>query len=113
MSIARALLAAAMLLPTAWAMRGSRERRGDALDRVWARFGARLARAGITPRAQEGPLGLRERVHRSAPGLARELDPLIDDYVALRYGSNHPTREGIARLATRLRRLTLRKIDRK
>jgi transglutaminase-like putative cysteine protease len=107
------LLAAAMLLATAWAMRGSRERRGDALDRVWARFGARLARAGITPRAQEGPLGLRERVHRSAPGLARELDPLIDDYVALRYGSNHPTREGIARLATRLRRLTLRKIDRK
>jgi transglutaminase-like putative cysteine protease len=107
------LLAAAMLLATAWAMRGSRERRGDALDRVWARFGARLARAGITPRAQEGPLGLRERVHRSAPGLARELDPLIDDYVALRYGSNHPTREGITRLATRLRRLTLRKIDRK
>jgi transglutaminase-like putative cysteine protease len=107
------LLAAAMLLATAWAMRGARERHGDALDRAWARFGARLTRIGIPPRAQEGPLDLRERVRRDAPGLAGELDPLIDDYVALRYGSAQPTGEGIARLATRLRMLPLRKVDRK
>ena len=103
------LLAAAMLLATAWAMRGARERHGDALDRAWARFGARLARIGITPRAQEGPLDLRERVRGSAPELARELDPLIDDYVALRYGSAEPAREDVAHLATRLRTLPLRR----
>jgi len=107
------LLAAAMLLATAWAMRGARERHGDALDRAWARFGARLARIGITPRAQEGPLDLRDRLRRDAPGLARELDPLVDDYVVLRYGSANPAREDIAHLATRLRTLSLRRVERK
>jgi transglutaminase-like putative cysteine protease len=101
------LLAAAMLLATAWAMRGAREGSGDALDRAWARFVARLARIGITLRAQEGPLDLGERVRRNVPGLSRELDPLIADYVALRYGSAQPDREDMARLAARLRKVSL------
>jgi hypothetical protein len=49
-------------------------------------------------------------VRRSAPELARELDPLIDDYVALRYGSRQAAQDGIARLAARLRALRLRRI---
>jgi transglutaminase-like putative cysteine protease len=104
------LLATAMLLATAWAMRSATGRHGDALDHAWLRLRTRLARIGIVPRAQEGPLDLRERVRRSAPELARELDPLIDDYVALRYGSRQPAQDGIARLAARLRALRLRRI---
>jgi len=107
------LLAFTMLAATAWAMRGMRERHGDALDRLWAGFGVRLARLGIAPRAHEGPLDLRERVRGDAPELARELDPLIDDYVALRYGSVRPAHDDVARLAARLRALSLRKTDRK
>lgn len=103
------LLAAAMLGATAWAMRGARERRGDALDHAWARFGTRLARVGITSRAHEGPLDLRERVRRDAPDFIGELEPLIADYVALRYGSTQPARDAVARLAGRLRTLSLRR----
>ena len=103
------LLACAMLGATAWAMRGAREPHGDSLDRAWARFGARLARIGITFRAHEGPLDLRERVCRDAPGSIGELEPLIAEYVALRYGSAQPAHDAIARLAARLRALPLRR----
>jgi transglutaminase-like putative cysteine protease len=101
------VLGVTMLLATLWAMRSTHTRRGDALDHAWANFGARLARAGIAQRPMEGPLDLRDRVHRIAPALAVGLGPLVDDYVALRYGAASPPRERVAEFAARLRQLPL------
>jgi transglutaminase-like putative cysteine protease len=100
-------LAFAMLLATLWAMRSARPRSGDTLDRAWSRFAVRLARVGIAQVPTEGPLDLRERMRRTAPHIAHDVDPLIDDYIDLRYGSAYPARERVATLAARLRRIAL------
>lgn len=101
------VLAFVMLLATLWAMHEARGRRGDALDRAWLRFRARVARAGIADRPYEGPFDLRERLNDAAPARARDFDPLIDEYVALRYGSPAPDRTRVAALARRLRAFRL------
>jgi transglutaminase-like putative cysteine protease len=102
------VLAFAMLVATAWAMHGSARRDGDALDRAWNRLRRQLVRAGLPMRAQEGPLDLRERVRAAAPSLCRALDPLIEDYIGLRYAVAAPAPERVAAFAVRVRRLHLR-----
>jgi transglutaminase-like putative cysteine protease len=101
------VLGVAMLLAAAWAMRDTRARRGDALDHAWRGFRARLARAGVDDRAAEGPLDLRVRLHATAPDIARAVDPLVSEYVALRYGTAQPAASRIADLARRLRSVRL------
>jgi transglutaminase-like putative cysteine protease len=105
------LLGVAMLIATAWALRGGFAERaaGDALDRAWARFLARLARAGVASRPAEGPLDLRRRLGTAAlPDAARSAaEALIDEYVGLRYGTGEPAAERIAALAARVRKLRL------
>ena len=102
-----ALLAGAMLLGTAWAMRGTRDRHGDALDRAWSRLRARLARAGIESRAQEGPIDLLARVRASDASLAAGLAPLVHEYVALRYAHATPPALRVDVLAAQVRRVVL------
>ncbi|GAA0719915.1 DUF3488 and transglutaminase-like domain-containing protein [Dokdonella soli] len=100
-----AALGIAMLIAAAWAMWGSPRRHGDALDQAWARLGTRLARAGIAPLPSEGPFDLRQRAHAAAPALSAMLDPLIEDYVSLRYGIGEPAPERIAAFTVAVRKL--------
>lgn len=97
------VLGFSMLLAAAWAMRDTGVRAGDALDHAWTRFRSRLARTGIDERAAEGPLDLRARVHADAPALAPAIDPLVDEYVALRYGTAEPAPARVAEFGRRLR----------
>jgi len=101
------LLCVAMLLGTAWAIRGAREIGGDALDRAWDALRKRLARAGIDARRTEGPIDLLARVRAADPVLAARLAPLVDEYVALRYAGAEPVPRRVAALAARLQRLAL------
>ena len=102
-----ALLAGAMLLGTVWAMRGTRERDGDALDRAWSRLRTRLARVGIEPRAQEGPLDLLARMRETDAPLAAGVAPLVHEYVALRYAHATPPAPRVDALAALVRRVVL------
>lgn len=106
------VLGVAMLFAAAWAMRDTRARTGDALDHAWRRFHARLARAGVAGRAAEGPLDLRTRLHATAPEIARAVDPLVGEYVALRYGTAQPAAARVADLARRLRTVRLPRVRR-
>ncbi|HEU4664339.1 MAG TPA: DUF3488 and transglutaminase-like domain-containing protein, partial [Dokdonella sp.] len=101
------VLAITMALAAAWAMRETRARHGDPLDRAWQRFRAALARGGIEDRPNEGPLDLGERACAAAPRRARDVQALVDEYVALRYGSAEPERARMARLVRSLRRFRL------
>ena len=102
------VLGMVMLIATLWAMHSARVRRhGDALDRAWASLGKRLARVGMAPRANEGPLDLLHRAHAAAPALAAALEPLIKRYIDLRYGVDEPTSEQIAAFTAAARKLRL------
>ncbi|MEO7325737.1 MAG: DUF3488 and transglutaminase-like domain-containing protein [Dokdonella sp.] len=80
------VLGVMMLIAAIWAMRGGARQQGDAIDRAWARLGDRLARVGIERKLGEGPLDLLDRAQAAAPTLGPLLEPLVDEYVALRYG---------------------------
>jgi transglutaminase-like putative cysteine protease len=97
-------LIAVLAAATVWAMRSGERRRGDALDQAWARFGRRLARSGVTPRASEGPLDLLARASRHLPQSRPALEPLIRRYAALRYGCTTPPAEQVRELGRALRR---------
>lgn len=85
-----AVLGALMVLATLWALHGSRRAGGDALDRAWRRLADRLERAGVTRRANEGPLDLLHRARDEAPAAGAALEALVEDYVELRYGFDQP-----------------------
>jgi transglutaminase-like putative cysteine protease len=105
-------LGVVMLIATIWVMRGGSRQQGDALDRAWARLGERLARIGIARRTSEGPLDLLQRTHAAAPALARMLDPLVAEYIELRYGADASAPRRIAAFAAATRRLRLpRRVD--
>jgi len=77
----------------------SRER-ADPVQRVYQRFCDRLARAGLSRGAWEGPLDFAQRTTAAFPALAPEIEAITQAYVRLRYGkSGHD-----ARLLTELRR---------
>jgi transglutaminase-like putative cysteine protease len=102
------VLGIVILIATLWAIRSAgTTRRGDALDRAWALLGKRLARAGMTPRANEGPLDLLQRARAAAPAFAAALEPLIARYIDLRYGVDEPAPERIAAFAAAARKLRL------
>ncbi|MEP7044450.1 MAG: DUF3488 and transglutaminase-like domain-containing protein [Dokdonella sp.] len=105
-----AVLAVAMLFATIWAMRTGPQARGDALDRAWSQLGRRLARAGFAAHANEGPLDWLQRLRARAPALASGLTPLVDDYVALRYGSALPDPARVAAFAGAARRWRMRSL---
>jgi transglutaminase-like putative cysteine protease len=101
------VLGAMMLVATIWAMRSAARHPGDAIDRAWSRLGERLARAGIARRLNEGPLDLLQRTHAIAPALAHALDPLVGEYVDLRYGAGSSAPQRVSAFAAAVRRLRL------
>ncbi|HEY0230654.1 MAG TPA: DUF4129 domain-containing protein, partial [Dokdonella sp.] len=105
-----AVLGGAMLLATIWAMRSGAGTPGDALDRAWSQMARRLAGSGLGARANEGPLDWLQRLHGSAPALATQLAPLVDDYAALRYGADAPDPARIAAFVGAVRRWRLRSL---
>jgi len=104
------VLGAVMLLATIWAMRSSPGPKGDALDRAWSQMRRRLARSGLGARANEGPLDWLQRLRGSAPALAAELAPLVDDYTALRYGADAPDPARVSAFAGAVRRWRMRSL---
>ena len=75
-----------MLIATVWAMRGAPRAHGDVLDRAWSGLRRHLARNGFAANPSEGPLDLLRRAHSRSPALGTSLEPLVREYVRLRYG---------------------------
>lgn len=75
-------LVAALLV---WALR--RRPRGDALDRMWQRFCARMARRGLPRLPSEGPIDFAERIARESPANAASVRSIAHTYAQLRYGA--------------------------
>jgi transglutaminase-like putative cysteine protease len=98
------VLAFAMLIATIWAMRGARDDRGDALDRVWSRLRGDLRNAGFSAKPSEGPRAMSDALRARDAGLAESLHPLVDEYARLRYALAQPPREAVERLSSDVRR---------
>ncbi len=99
-------LAVAMLLATIWAMSGAPRPRGDALDEAWQRLRTRLRRGGLSERPNEGPFDLLRRARiQQPPAFVAELEPLVREYVALRYGVAAAPQAQVAAFARAVRRL--------
>lgn len=77
------LLAAGGLL-LYWQARERAQR--DPARRLYDRFCARLAKAGVERRATEGPLDFARRASTARPDLAEGIDSLTRLYIDLRYG---------------------------
>ena len=81
------LVASILLAATIWVMRSVRSKDGDALDAAWRTLRQRLARRGLTDRADEGPVDYLKRIRASGaadPALPA-LEQLVRRYVDLRY----------------------------
>lgn len=63
-----------------------RPARLDRVARAYVRLCRKLARAGVTREAHQGPLALLAKVENTRPDLTPELTPLLAQYVRLRYG---------------------------
>jgi len=59
------------------------------LDRAYARFVRRLARAGIARQPWEGPLDYGRRAAAALPRQAAAISAITGDYAAQRYGGQH------------------------
>ncbi|HVT32873.1 MAG TPA: DUF3488 and transglutaminase-like domain-containing protein [Rhodanobacteraceae bacterium] len=90
-----AALAVILVLATAWAMRDVLAPRADPLDAAWQQLRRRLVHAGVEPRTSEGPLDLLSRARTAIPASDAAISPLVQDYVALRYGSVEPAPERV------------------
>jgi transglutaminase-like putative cysteine protease len=63
-----------------------RGRSADPARRVYDRFCQKMARAGVTREASEGPRDFAQRAAAARPDLAGTVDAVINQYVQLRYG---------------------------
>jgi protein-glutamine gamma-glutamyltransferase len=61
--------------------------RKDPVVAAYDRLCAKLAKAGITRASNEGPIDYLKRVEIARPDLSKTVRPLIDSYVAIRYGA--------------------------
>jgi hypothetical protein len=84
-------------------MRDATLPRADPLDAAWKQLRRRLARAGVEPRANEGPLDLLSRARTAVPVADAALSPLVEDYVVLRYGAVEPAPERVRAFARAVR----------
>jgi protein-glutamine gamma-glutamyltransferase len=102
-----------MLCAALWALRSPRPAGdADALDRAWSRLGRKLTRAGLAPEPQEGPRALQQRLLVADPALQPALEPLIDAYVALRYGCAEPPSTRVSAFARAVRDFRARRARR-
>jgi protein-glutamine gamma-glutamyltransferase len=96
------MLAAAVLLLMAILLAWAVIR--DALDRMWQRFCARLARHGLARLPSEGPIDYAGRVSLALPAHAATVQEIAATYARLRYGPVHPDNAARTRqLAKRIR----------
>ncbi|MGA8278577.1 MAG: DUF3488 and transglutaminase-like domain-containing protein [Rhodanobacteraceae bacterium] len=98
-------LAAVLAGATIWAMRGEKHTGTDALDRAWLRLCRRLEQRGIHRKSNEGPVDYLARLRLSLPQSSATLTELVQTYIALRYGSRHPSAQRVQRFAAAVRRL--------
>jgi hypothetical protein len=99
-----------LLFATALWMMRTPYRRSDPLDSAYARFCAKLARAGLPRAPAEGPQSyakrLREMTRQSPDGNIR-VQSLLADYVSLRYACALPSSESVAAFARAVRGLRI------
>ncbi|MGA9420846.1 MAG: DUF3488 and transglutaminase-like domain-containing protein [Rhodanobacteraceae bacterium] len=100
-------LATVLALATLWAMRGEKHPGNDALDRAWLRLCRRLERRGVHYKANEGPATFLARLCSILPQSSTALTELVQTYIALRYGSKHPSAQRVQRFAAAVRRLSV------
>jgi len=98
------VLAFAMLLATIWAMRGARNERGDALDRLWSRLRGDLRDAGFDVKPSDGPRTMHDALRTRDAALAQSLHPFVDEYARLRYALAQPPQKAVERLSSNIRR---------
>lgn len=98
------VLAFAMFVAAIWAMRGTRDKSGDALDRLWSRLHGDLRDAGFIVKPTDGPRSLSAGVRVHDAALAESLHPLVDEYARLRYALAQPPHEAVERLSSNIRR---------
>jgi transglutaminase-like putative cysteine protease len=98
------LLAAGLWL-AALAALALRRPRADAALRLWLRFCARLARAGLPRRPSEGPLDYARRVASERPDLSAGVSEIASLYAAVRYlpGAGEAERERLQQLIAAFR----------
>jgi transglutaminase-like putative cysteine protease len=70
-----------------------RQRRGEPLAELHARFRAKLARRGVVAAPAEGPVDFAGRARRHCPQAAEPIDHITRLYVAMRYGSNYSPKD--------------------
>lgn len=96
-----------MLALITWAV--FRRADGDALDRIWRRFSAKLAHHGLARLQSEGPIDYADRVARALPAHAAEVHDIAATYARLRYGAASPASADLTRqLAQRIREFSPR-----
>jgi protein-glutamine gamma-glutamyltransferase len=61
--------------------------RKDPVVAAYDRLCAKLAKAGITRAPNEGPIDFLQRVKTTHPELGKKVQPLIETYIAIRYGA--------------------------
>lgn len=84
---ALALIGGLAMAAGVWfSMRGLQQRTRDPLLRAWRRFSKRLAAAGVTRSAAEGPIHFSQRAARLLPHAARDILQLGREFARLRYG---------------------------
>jgi transglutaminase-like putative cysteine protease len=96
-----ALCGLVLLIVIAWALR--QRPRHDAAHRLWLRYCARMARAGIPREPWEGPLDYADRVARERPEHGAAVRSAASAYAAARYGRPDP--QALAVLSSATRRL--------
>lgn len=79
-----ATLGSLALLLLAWSLR--RTGRADAVERVWRRYCARLARRGMVRAPHEGPADFTDRAARQWPRAEDRIRRIGSLYIDLRYG---------------------------
>ncbi len=106
MLIALTLITIAVLIVVGlWANRQFRAHSEmDPILRLWRRYQAQLSRAGLNPRASEGPRDLSERVARERPEWAQAASAIGELYVSLRYAGAAENAQQFRELKRRIQR---------
>ncbi|MEA5444768.1 DUF3488 and transglutaminase-like domain-containing protein [Gammaproteobacteria bacterium AB-CW1] len=104
-----AVAGALLILWIALSLRQRPPRPSDPLERAWLRFQGRMARAGYSRRAGEGPATWLARLEQEQPALARELRPLLQAFRRARYAG---ATAQLHRIQAKLRRFPTRRLRR-
>ncbi len=78
--------------------------RANAVQKVYARFCTRLARAGVAPRrTAEGPIDFAQRAVAALPAERAGIAAITDQYIAMRFGAETDGLETLRRTVRRFR----------